>query len=59
VDKNLYQKQLALGNLKKEPASMRDSIEEIRSYFEQVSNRVIETKEKIRLLQKRLSERKS
>jgi len=59
VDKNLYQKQLALGNLKKEPASMRDSIEEIRSYFEQVSNRVIETKEKIRLLQKRLSDRKS
>lgn len=56
VDKNLYQKHFALSNLKKEPESTRDSIDEIRSYFERASNRVSETKEKIRLLQKRLAE---
>lgn len=58
VDKNLFQKQLTLSNLRKEPESMRDSIGEIQSYFEQASNRVSETKEKIRLLQKRLSDRR-
>lgn len=59
VDKNLYQKNLALSNLKKEPESMRDSINEIRIYFERASNRVSETKEKIRLLQKRLADKRT
>ena len=58
VNKNLYQKQFALSKLKKAPASIRDSIDEIQGYFEQVSSRVSETKEKIRLLQKRLSDRR-
>lgn len=58
VDKNLYQKQFALSGLKRQPESKRDSIDEIRTYFQSVSDLVSATKERIRLLQKRLFDRR-
>jgi hypothetical protein len=57
VDKSLYQKQFALSGLKRQPESTRDSIDEIRTYFQSVSDLVSATKERIRLLQKRLFDR--
>lgn len=55
IENNLYQKQYALGAIRKEPESKRDSLEEIQEFFQTVSSRVIGLKDEIRKLQQRLN----